>query len=343
MAITQPQELTRKVRAVSELPVPSASRNSQPPPALDTASQLEGFRPSSGPRRLQAWFGATLIVSIIAVAITLWWRHGASGRNATDPPKLGPSASLPASGSTNVKATPAAPRELLDGAHRITTNGPETFRIGDSELTLAQASELRVSGGDAQGWFLALDAGRIECHVLPRAERPPFVVIAGETRVSVVGTRFSVDQSPEGTAVAVDEGTVRVEAHGHTTELVAGESWTETTPPARSGVESSAPILEPPRKAQVPEGTSPAATRRFERAARLESSRPEAALRLYRALRKKPSPLAASALYAEARLQFELGRPRRAKPLLQHYLKRYPEGANAGDARELLERLPARR
>jgi len=97
---------------------------------------------------------------------------------------------------------------------------------------------------------------------------------------------------------------------------------------------------EPP-----PPSTSPAqpeaVSRRalFESAARLESSRPAAALSQYGELARGTDPWAANALYAAGRLQMDRGMHEQARRTLGAYLERFPTGANAGDARDLLSRL----
>jgi FecR-like protein len=354
MANSEPHEETRKVRAVSEFPVPS--RGSTPPPAgAERASQAElaqhaasgaGARPgllgtlreklhgTGAPferRSLRPMLGAGMTLLVIAGAIALW----PSGKHAP------PAENVPTSAAPSPVLAPSpAGRELRDGAHLLTKGAAEELRLGDSELTLAPASELRVSGNETSGWFLALDTGRIDCHVVPRPDRPPFMVIAGETRVSVLGTRFSVAQSADGTRVAVDEGNVRVESRGQVMELVSGESWVESLPPAPRRAPAQSAEAQPPRKVSKAVAH---AEKRFEQAAALESSRPNAALRIYRSLRRARGPWVSRALYEEARLQLELRHPKRAKPLLELYLKRHPDGANAADARALLEPLRTKR
>ena len=83
----------------------------------------------------------------------------------------------------------------------------------------------------------------------------------------------------------------------------------------------------------------PTTKEQFEEAARLERSDPEQALRSYRTLARGTGPWAANALYAEARLSFDRGDQRRAKKRLAEYLRRFPGGANAADARALLDRM----
>jgi outer membrane protein assembly factor BamD (BamD/ComL family) len=81
------------------------------------------------------------------------------------------------------------------------------------------------------------------------------------------------------------------------------------------------------------------ASERFRRAAALESTDPATALAEYAALAREEGPWGANALYAQARLELELGHTGRARTLLERYLARYPSGVNAEDARALLRRL----
>jgi hypothetical protein len=342
MANSQAHEETRKVRAISELPVPS--HGSQPPPAFDSRSTGPKAAPPPGMFARGGSFAlprAPLAMRLVGACalLTLGVAIGLSLRTGRGVEPNAHAALAPIVLAEPVAS--AAPRELSDGAHRVTTVAPEELRIGDSELTLGASSELHVSGNDTNGWFLALDRGRVDCQIAPRRERPPFVVIAGETRVSVLGTRFSVEQRIDGTEVSVDEGRVSVEARGHTTELVPGESWKDTQEAPKAV--QSLPLVKQKAPSTRAERAAAVAQKRFERAAALELSKPASALRIYRSLRKKPGPFAEAALYAEARLELELGHKKRARPLLTRYLKRYPDAANAGEARAMLGQTRSRR
>lgn len=78
---------------------------------------------------------------------------------------------------------------------------------------------------------------------------------------------------------------------------------------------------------------------RYERAAALEASDARAALTEYRDLAKGSSKWAQNALYAAGRLAADLGDKALAARLLRRYVKRFPDGANAADARALLQSL----
>lgn len=70
-----------------------------------------------------------------------------------------------------------------------------------------------------------------------------------------------------------------------------------------------------------------------------EPTEPRRALAEYRKLADRGGKWAAPALFAAGRLAAELGDKKSARRLLDRYLRRYPQGGNAADARELLARL----
>ena len=76
----------------------------------------------------------------------------------------------------------------------------------------------------------------------------------------------------------------------------------------------------------------------YDRLAALEAASPAAAQTGYLALARGTSRWADPALFAAARLAVDRHDPR-AETLLGMYLQRFPTGANAADARQLLNRL----
>jgi hypothetical protein len=77
----------------------------------------------------------------------------------------------------------------------------------------------------------------------------------------------------------------------------------------------------------------------FEQATALERSDPGRAAQLYRSLEAGNDTWAQNALYAHGRLAAAHGNTKEARRLLERYLKRFPEGSNAHDARAVLQRL----
>lgn len=291
------------------------------------------------PRRRVGWLAGAFAA---AASVALWWSVESSHEV--------------------VPVAQTVPGEM-PAARIVTTDAPTSTTLGESVLVLAAHSDASVSGSDAAGWSVRLEAGEVDCQVAPRQGRPPFVVLAGSTRVTVVGTRFSVERVGAEARVRVTEGRVQVDSEESHVLLGAGESWPklelpDAAPPEASDEEAplsepepsepepSEPALSEPALSDVktPAGaraakSRPLAQQRFDRAARLESKEPRAALSIYQDLARGRGPWAANALYAAARLELELGHPRRAERLLRRYLTKYPQGLNAPDVRRLLEHI----
>jgi len=271
--------------------------------------------------------------------------------------------------------------------------------IGEAALDVGPRTALVVNGDDARGVLVVLERGHVEFEVAPRRGRPSFVVQAGEARVSVTGTHFTVDRgvsNERGVHVDVESGSVEVSTPGEIVNVRAGEQWpsarengevsmvpptprwgpptepsqTEapaSTRPSRRGAASASRAAEvdpddfvsgraapEPRMATAstpaqtetqPTAESLAETQAlsrralFESAARLESSHPGTSLAQYGELARGTDPWAANALFAAGRLEADRGMQEAARRTLEEYLTRFPRGANAADARDLLNRL----
>jgi hypothetical protein len=106
-----------------------------------------------------------------------------------------------------------------------TTDSASEVTVGESSLVVAPKSLVMVSGDDDRGVDVVLDRGAVTCEVAPRKGRPAFVVDAGEVRVRVMGTRFTVARYESAVSVVVDHGAVEVSASGQVTVLHDGERW----------------------------------------------------------------------------------------------------------------------
>ena len=157
-----------------------------------------------------------------------------------------------------------------------TTREQSTLDIGDARLTIDPATDFTITRPDG-GVLVAMTRGKIELDVDKRTGRAPLVVAAGETRVTVIGTRFSVDYG-DGTGdvvVRVFEGVVQVERHQHAVRVAANQGWTSkrgvvahaelpAIVAAASGdaeaieIESTAPAVLVERTAKVPDAKLPA-------------------------------------------------------------------------------------
>jgi hypothetical protein len=205
-----------------------------------------------------------------------------------------------------------------------TRTGESGGELGDVRIEVAPETAYTAVGSDSTGWVVVLERGEITCDVPPREGRPPFVVRAGDAHVEVVGTRFIVSYDGVASRVSVERGTVRVR-HGDRSSLVgAGERW-------------PAPVVVIPAPPVEPEVEERSPSRRFAEASRLETAAPARADRIYAELSEGTGPWAANALFARARLAADRGHDRRARTLAQSYLRRFPRGPNATDARRLLE------
>ncbi|HEY1955081.1 MAG TPA: FecR domain-containing protein [Polyangiaceae bacterium] len=231
-----------------------------------------------------------------------------------------------------------------EGARIVTTDATSRVEIDQSVLDVGPSSAATVTH-EPTGVVVKLDRGRVECEVAPRKPGESFIVLAGGVRVRVVGTHFVVARGEE-TSVDVQRGTVEVTSSGVVATLHAGDHW--STPP----VASAATIEAPPPAVSTAERASaesrPRATsapeispqREFELAASLEKSDPDRAAATYEKLVKRGGSWGENALYAEGRLEIDRGRVARGRQLLQTYVAQHPQGANAQDARALLERVP---
>ncbi len=138
---------------------------------------------------------------------------------------IGGACVLAAAAAAVVIGRPSVGARSRDPVRLVTTGSPSRFTIGESSLWIEPSSLVLVSGDDEHGVDVVLDRGTVTCEVAPRRGRPPFVVDAGEVRVQVVGTRFTVTRGSGETSVGVDHGVVEVAVGGVVTVLHDGERW----------------------------------------------------------------------------------------------------------------------
>jgi hypothetical protein len=145
-----------------------------------------------------------------------------------------------------VVVRPSVVLRSRDPVRLVTTSSPSRFTIGESSLWIEPSSLVLVSGDDEHGVDVVLDRGTVTCEVAPRHGRPPFVVDAGEVRVQVVGTRFTVTRGAVETSVGVDHGVVEVAVGGVVTVLRDGERWPAPPGPAvPAATQASSPVAAP--------------------------------------------------------------------------------------------------
>lgn len=123
-------------------------------------------------------------------------------------------------------STPVASAEPV---HVDTAGARMVLDIGDARIESDPQTDFSVTRPDG-GVLVTMKRGKVELEVDKRGDRAPLVVAAGDTRVIVVGTRFSVDygDGTGGVEVRVTEGIVRVERLQQEVRLAAGQGWTTT-------------------------------------------------------------------------------------------------------------------
>jgi hypothetical protein len=250
----------------------------------------------------------------------------------------------------------APPSRIATGA------APSHVVFSGVSLDVTPHSAVVVTGDRETGVLVVVDHGTIACDVEPRPVEAPLIVRAGDVRVRVIGTRFNVTRTPEESRVEVQKGVVEVEAGGQSVRVRAGEAWTSVPPPAEpehpddsSGSRAgpgkkpahatspfrNAPVAETAKEsgARAPLERAPSSQDTYETAARVEANDPAQAIALYRSLEVGGDSWAQNALFAHGRLEATRGNKSEARRVLLEYLSRFPRGANADDARTVLNRL----
>ena len=243
------------------------------------------------------------------------------------------------------EATRPQPKEVAAASattHIETGDVPSHVAVGGSSLDVAPRSAAHIEGTDETGVVVTLDHGGVDCEVAPRNGRPPFLVHAGDVTVRVIGTHFRVERDGDQTRVSVQHGAVEVALHGVTSLVRAGTTW-PAPPEAPSTASAAAPASAtvPSIHTAAPSAPtpSPSARDRYDNAAALEATHPDEALAIYRDLAQGDGAWAMNALYAEGRFELERGNKSNARSLFAEYLRRFPTGPNASDARDLYAKL----
>lgn len=222
----------------------------------------------------------------------------------------------------------------------VTGDAPSTITVGDAHVTLAADSAVVMPRANEAA---VLEKGTATFAIAPRTGRQ-FVVVAGDAVVRVIGTKFRVARFEERVTVAVERGVVDVTFQGATTKVSAGQSW-DSQPKHVSTPAKQADVVAPKRAKPAATAATDDDRAKYETARDSEARDPAGALAGYLEVARGNSRWAELSLYAAARLSADQkassdkGGEARAKTLLQMYLRRFPRGANAADARQLLDRL----
>lgn len=321
---------------------------------LTTALSAEQEVPveTRAPRTWRAF--AVAAVALLAIA---GWALRPRAPGAVAPLSLG----APGARALFARAALPAARELgvVSGRARrvggaLSAETRATVRAGHARAELDPGSVVRWH---AERTTLELDSGRVRVDVDPAAGRA-FAVDTPDFRVEVLGTSFEVSLD----GVVVTRGRVRVRAGKSEHTLGPGERWTRgrepeaaqaQPPPAQPDV---AALLASARR-QLAAGRPGAAKATIGRALGAQPSPPQAAeahsllaecalvngdrgeaQRRYAEVARQHAGTAAgeTALFAAARLEKD---PKRARALLEDYLRRHPNGRFSSEARTRLRAL----
>jgi hypothetical protein len=121
-------------------------------------------------------------------------------------------------------------------------------------LDVSPESALILAADSASGVHLVLDRGAVACDVDPRPPGAPFIVLVGDVRVRVVGTRFTVTRLSDSARVHVDKGVVEVHAKGGSFRVAAGESWPSAEGTGADTEPKAAEVVGGPPAADVSRG-----------------------------------------------------------------------------------------
>ncbi|MEJ7599624.1 MAG: FecR family protein [Kofleriaceae bacterium] len=258
----------------------------------------------------------------------------------------------------NTPALPSKPVATSEEAPtRIVTGGsPSTITVGDAHVTLDAETAVVMPRTIDGTSTTVIERGSAWFAIAPRTGHQ-FVVVAGDTVVRVIGTKFRVARFEEHATVEVERGLVDVTFHGATVKVAGGQTWSSDAPQT-VGVKTAIalepapePALEPalvpsepglPRKSKHVAKTAPTQAAsddersKYEHYTSLETKDPKAALAGYLEISRGTSRWAEISLFAAARLAADRGEPR-AKTLLEMYLRRFPR-ARTQMTRKLLDR-----
>lgn len=219
-----------------------------------------------------------------------------------------------------------APAPAADRVLRLPDGSTAQPLDAEAQVELLEQRPERVT--------LSLMRGRAQFQVTPQPKRA-FVVHAGDVKVSVVGTVFTVERVADRVGVSVQRGTVRVDWDAGSTLVHAGQSgWyppllTTARPPrpARAKAPALASRQDPNREAAAE--LLLAADR-----ARLAGHADEGAALLRKLLREHAEdPRAPMAAFTLGRLLLiELGRPEEAAAAFAQARRLAPRGPFAEDA-----------
>jgi hypothetical protein len=222
-----------------------------------------------------------------------------------------------------------------------------TVRRGIVEVT-AHGELARLKAGDAwpEGTSALLAGSPAGAGPAPINAAPPSPPPAAAPWAGTGATRGdSTAARPPATARAPSMHAGGGSVVATTARVVSAPATATASAQAAQTVDSPAsPVPAPPAATTTqapapPSSTEPSSQQRYESAEQIERKDPDGALRAYLALARGEDAWAQDALFAAGRLQADRGAHADATRLLEEYLRRFPRGSNAQDARALRDSL----
>lgn len=241
-------------RAADEL----KARPPEPPSSFAQERMLRGI--TAGPaaagartRRPLRWVMGGVVVLAAAAALVVALRRRAGA----------PEAAVPLIAVVSFEGIGDATAEVAQGGELRTAPGlVANTQIAGARLTAEGGSALRLSSLDPRSVRVALLSGSVRVAFHPSQQGDRVTVRTRDADVTVVGTVFRVELSPDGTRVSVTEGRVRVTDRGgrrqdatpgHDVTVRNGTIASATSAAAANPPASPAPHAHAPLALNVPE------------------------------------------------------------------------------------------
>jgi len=169
-----------------------------------------------------ALVAATAIAAVIAVVLVLQFTGDKAPAEDTPSTQIEPVLVHAEGGEIRLD------RQTGEAALTVAEDGHLLAALQDDRIALGSRSDARLTRPERGGLRIELKRGTVAVHAAKREPGSPMVVVAGDCRVEVVGTRFSVHLTGnEAVEVAVGEGRVRViDGDGISRFVTRGQSLT---------------------------------------------------------------------------------------------------------------------
>ncbi len=214
-----PDEIGRLIAAAGPRPEPATEVEASVRSAVERAWH-DSVAQRSARRRMRVLALAASLVAVTGGALWFTLRQHA-GTVPADATLLAVRGNVTVSAPHDPALIAAGSRLPLGTTVGTAHNGFVLMTVADESMRVGPGSRLRIGSGG----HVRLTAGRIYVETSDsRESAPPLIVVTRFGRVSHLGTQFQVVVDPQGMAVSVRSGHVRVrDASGLTQRLVSGQ------------------------------------------------------------------------------------------------------------------------